>query len=273
MRRFGVEFEVGGEFTLEGAADIVRNVTKRAVMTNEASVKTRNNDYWHVKLDSSCGILSSGGLEIASFIGQSQDDIKEIAHMARAMFEAGLRANQKCGFHVHIEVADFSPDEVGVLAARWCKLEEIMQNTVPPWRKTCDYCRPFAKNHNINFNKVYSSKEFWDLVAPADFSDIANNDRRLTLNLVNFARDHFYDRTDRRTVEFRFPEGTLYEGDVENWIRLFQKIVDHAQKAKMPQNLKPLPKPNFFKMLALTEEESILKNWLNNRLNRFGDTK
>src|SRR4051794_28851539 len=93
-RRFGVELEVSNNRSkaflaavlsrFENTRGTLRSVNKTT--GKEGWAQTIQNDYWHVKYDSTCGPLGKGldgGWEIASFIGFGPQHIKQIAQAAQ----------------------------------------------------------------------------------------------------------------------------------------------------------------------------------------------
>lgn len=285
-RFFGVELEVSNTKTQEVISNIIKKETSRGVSVTGYG-QTFRNSYWHIKTDSTCGPLGHGkdkGFEVASYIASGACEIEDIGTIAQALATGGIEVNNNCGMHVHVNIADFSPTEAGVLLGRWIKIEPWIRQAVPKHRKNNKYAKFLfkARAHRFNPLQSYDPLDFWNLIKPTDFSVYENRQKRVALNMINYAATKT-DPWARATAEFRFPEGTLSKQDVCNWVRLFILFVESSQKASMPPNL--LPAKNLdevMEILGLTSTKSFyildqdlydLKIWFLNRLIQFGQRK
>lgn len=209
-RKFGVEFEVGNDFSQSVLKDIVTSNSTHEVLSSDWA-KSINNEYWHVKTDSTCGPKGKPfdiGFEVASYVASGPVDVIDIATMADTLHRNGLKTNNNCGFHVHVDISDFDEESAGVLVARWLKIEHWMRQMVPSHRKTNKYCKFISpakmKKHKIYYNdllkerfgkrnwKYYSnqddtSKRFWNYFKPNNLSPYENTQRKVAFNLVNMA--------------------------------------------------------------------------------------
>ena len=126
-RPFGIEVEVSASSTKEELRDtlsyyeLFRNKNPRQVKMTAGQKgweETKNNNYWHVKYDSTCGSYESGydhGWEIASYIGSGLSDISSISNALHFVGSCAVDVNQNCGLHVHVEVVDFNTSLMGLL--------------------------------------------------------------------------------------------------------------------------------------------------------------
>lgn len=284
-RPFGIELEVSNTVSQNNIANCIIPFTKRHVEVT-AYAQSYNNKYWHVKTDSSCGPLGKPydtGFEIASFKASGHKDLKEIGLVADSLVNGGVVVNNNCGYHIHVEVKDFTPEQMGILVARWVKIEHVLANMVPVRRVGNKHCRMISKTRKYRSAHEYSAKDFWELMRPNNLATNDNNQRKFTLNLVNFAYALYCEQvgggTFRKTVELRLPEGTLNSDDIKNWVRLFVLFVDTAKNVtKMPKNLKAIMTlGDFMRVLGLGKNNipfsSALKNtriWIMERIKTFG---
>lgn len=243
-RNFGVELEAHPVLDASAITSVIRKNSSRKVITTGWQ-QTSNNSYWHLKTDSTCGGGEKRGWEIASFKGSGNKDIVRIAKVAESLKDAGLKCGSDCGFHVHVDISDFSPNQVGILLAWWIKIEKIVLNSVPQHRFNNKHCRLISSKINPK-NKKYNALNFWETYKPKNFSFHGNRDKKVTMNLVNYATSLYYKENkrknrffdlSRKTVEFRFPEGTFSGNDVKNWIRFFILFVENVKDKKMPKDL------------------------------------
>jgi hypothetical protein len=271
-RRFGVEIEVSNNVTKQQIGQAIqeyeityknpshKRMRSVRVTTGLAGwAQTRKNSYWHVKYDSTCGPLGKNidsGWEIASYIGSGIGDIDHISRLARFLNNFGLETNLNCGLHIHIEVKDFSSIEIGILLARWLKVEELLIKICHSSRKQNEYCKSlrsvleqrkktgsFMKLIDDSFNGtnyIGSPLDLWAILHPLDLGVHNNQEKKVTLNTVGFAISQFNPDYSRPTIELRLPESLLDEKHVKNWIRLILNFVETSKVSnKCPRCLTP----------------------------------
>ena len=253
-RRFGVEFELSNNLSKNDIGAIVDQyeffygINKRSVKVTpglEGWAQTRNNSYWHVKFDRTCGPLGKNfdyGWEIASYIGSDITDVDHISRLARYLKNTGAETNLNCGLHIHVEVEDFNELNMSILLARWCKIEPILTSICHMSRHDNKYCRPIRSKLK-NWQKWYTNLKpelVWNNLKPKNLTIHNNNEKRVALNTVGFATGLLNPNHNRKTVELRLPEFVLDEIHVKNWIRLIVCFVDSSRKHDcVPVDLTP----------------------------------
>lgn len=262
QRRFGVEIEVGSDISKAKVAKAVRRVSDRPVRVTSYAT-SNDNCYWHIKEDSSCGnhgYDGPKGVEIASYIGQGSQDIANISSMADTLLEIGCRVNNNCGLHIHAEVTDMSAADVGIMLAWWMKMEQVLCCAFPVRRSfgmhsklTCPASffawhpsvgrssgDTVVRGRRVTRDDNYGPLGLLEIFGPRDFSQFDNNDRRVNLNIVNVMRA-LRDGTDfRKTIELRWPEGTLSSEAIRCWIRFILGFIDSAKRMRYPVDLHPI---------------------------------
>jgi hypothetical protein len=291
-RRFGVELEVGNEVSQDCILDYISTISPRQVEVTDWG-QSVNNGYWHIKEDRTCGIDSTGrvtyGVEIASFVASGIHDLVEIVNIADFLYSKGVKVNDNCGFHIHVDISDFTPEQVGVMMARWAKIEFLMTNIVPTRRVNNKFCKMLTKSHRYKASSSYTDAEFWRLMKPVNLhlQSFFHRYRRTTLNLVNYAMavEHQSAGGDmshvRKTVELRLPEGTLDSEDIANWVKVFVTFVDSSMGSSMPYNLRSISSLHkFLEYLGLEPNNAQLsaglqkaKEWVLQRMSLFGKEK
>ncbi len=240
-RRFGVELEISNNMSKEHVRDIVEIYSPRRTKLTKWG-QSRDNDCWHIKPDASCGILGfpyDTGLEVASFVGTGIEDIQHMAYIADRLADFGSEVNEKCGLHVHVEVADFSQEQMGVLLGHWTRVEWLVLAALPVQRQDCAYCEPFCKY--LSYPQDYCEPrplELWEELRPTNLDPHDNKFRLRSINLVNYAYGLLHKSYKRKTVEFRLPEGTLVGYEVENWIKFFVNFVEWVRWQPMPATIR-----------------------------------
>lgn len=270
-RKFGIELEVSNNLTKQQIGSIINDfedfygLNKRAVKVTpgvEGWAQTANNHYWHVKFDRTCGPLGKkfdNGWEIASFIGHGHKDVLHISRLARFLKNAGAEVNLNCGLHIHVEVKDFDETKMGILLARWLKVENMVLSACHISRKNNEYCKLIRSKLDKN-NSWYDKsnpKKIWSRLCPRDLTIHNNYEKRVSLNTIGFAISRINKNFSRNTVELRMPECILDETHVKNWTRLIINFIERSfSHEDLPEDLKPVKNiKEALVFLGLAEED------------------
>lgn len=231
-RAFGVELEVGPEISKTDIKKLIQMMSDKEIIVTDWAQSIRN-DYWHVKQDSTCGpnghLRADYGWEISSYIGKGIKDIIHIKQVCQYLADAGVSVNDNCGLHVHADCHDFNEKQIGQLFLWWLKIENLLASMVP-FRRALN---KHAKLYTIHYADVEwdwsSPNKVWRKIKPDNFSPHNNENKRFSLNFVNYAHWLYDQAFGRPTVELRLPEGTLVGEDVANWIKLFLVIITQSK--------------------------------------------
>lgn len=241
QRRFGVELETSNTLTKTKVKNILKGISSRTSLSTKYQLSGENN-FWHIKDDATCGPLGRlgpKGVEIASFVAKGIEDLQHIAEVSNQLYTAGCRVNDNCGLHIHAEVTDVTPYQMGVILAYWIKMEFILSMAVPLSRWSNPYCKLMLNDKNdFNRNKSWTAIDLWNTVRPTNLALFENPQRRVNLNLVNYSRADYFGSNYRKTLELRWPEGTLNGRDIKCWVRLFLNFIDVCKNLPMPANLR-----------------------------------
>lgn len=245
-RRFGIEIEMSKSLPKPKIVEAIQNCSNYKVHSFSYG-KSVNNKLWHVKSDITCGNYDEdGGWEVASFVGRGPQDINHMGSVATALKEVGAEVNSNCGLHIHAEIADFSPEKVGILLAYWIKIENIIKSMLPLYRKL-DYCIPISdmlesiigdNYRHVNYNPLSLYKYLTPYKPDNKDEDYSPFDWRYqAINIVNYYLCVTDRRYKRKTIELRMPESTLNENDIVGWLRLYLNFIEFVKTAPMPKNL------------------------------------
>jgi len=294
QRRFGVEIEMGSTPSKKKVKEIVSYLSDRDVVLTNYKISDENN-YWHVKDDATCGPLGRNGpkgVEVASFIGENQKDLDHIADIAEGLYKVGCRVNDNCGLHIHAEVKDLTVDQMGVIMAYWIKLEQVLFLALPFRRFSNPYCK-FVCNDVLGESYTYqscrslinkeikwSARDLWIILQPTNINHFENDDRKVNLNIVNYTKAKLYQNDRRKTLELRWPEGTLDATNIQCWVKLFLSFIDTCKNKSMPENLLPATLDEMLtyfgiqhenkKFVILSQELHEMKTWILERIINFG---
>lgn len=302
-RKFGVEWELEKTISQQQIANIIKTIDTCREVRVTGWDQTVNNSYWHVKYDSTCGVKGykkdEGGWEIASYVASGHKDVATMGKVAKALKKGGATVNQNCGIHVHVDLSDFTQPEAAVLVARWMMIESILPHCFPRHRVNNKYCR-FLSNGRRQCMKThrqfpYTAANFWLIVRPTNLGIHENRQKKVALNLVNYAAALAYEANYgvghvgncRKTAEFRMAEGSFSSDDVSNWVRIFVNFVESSKDAQMPDFILPQGFPNrinlllsYFGVIPENDDFFILskglfnaKKWLLRRFVRFGTAR
>ncbi len=239
-RKFGVELEVSNSCTKKKIGSILRRYeclcgTNRDVVVTPGQkgwAETRSNNYWHVKYDATCGPAGKPldyGWEVASYIGCGHEDIKLISRAADFLEDHGVETNRNCGLHIHVEAGDLTEFQVGLLIARWIKVEPYLVHICDVHRNENSYCKTLS-DRLARTELSYDPDrmlDLWSHMAPQSLRTHNNNEKKYALNFVGYATSKvLYKNYDKPTIELRLPECRLDSEHVANWVRLFLNFVD-----------------------------------------------
>ena len=289
-RRYGIELETSGSISKEDIQQFISKKFKRESIVTKYELSDSDFCGWHIKDDATSG--PSGrqgpkGVEIASFVGNSIADLQHMIQVTNSLAKLGCEINENCGFHIHAEATDFSCENLAIILSYWIKIENIISLALPESRKDNYFCKPILERCRAgetikeNLDKSWSSKQIWMLLKPKNVSFFNNDDRKVTLNVVNYVRSMEYRTGKRKTLEFRWPEGTLCGDDVRNWVVLFLSFLSNCKNRKMPKDLFPLSLIETMKILGLYHKSGSFdiydtflyqtKIWFLSRIIKFGN--
>jgi hypothetical protein len=249
-RKFGVELEVSPNIHKSQIGVMLEDyemfygTARPVVVTPEKTgwAFTNGNSYWHVKYDSTCGPIGKPhdyGWEVASFIGKTEDDLDVISGAGDWLADHGVKTNNNCGYHIHVDVSDFTSENMAILLARWLKIEFFVMSACASRRINNPYCQ-LLNMRKITENAYYnpdSLVKFWDRMAPHNLGVHDNMDKRYTVNTIGFRLGQINHSYTRKTVEFRFPECLLSGAHIGNWVRLLLCFVEESYKSKPPESI------------------------------------
>jgi hypothetical protein len=284
-RKFGVEMEVSERIPKALVKRIVEDASRRRTCVTKYQLSV-NNNYWHIKDDATCGSQGRDGpkgVEVASFVGQGIADLQHITEVAWRLEDAGCEVNQNCGLHIHADASDLSIAQVGTILAHWVKIENMFALSLPDHRRNNEYCSFMQDrcHRRLLRDHAYTPLQLYDTLRPENLGYYENADRRVTLNIVNYARALAYKWESRKTLELRWPEGTLDATDIKCWVRLFLNFIEFVKDRPMPDDLHPVSLYQTLYYLGLMHEptEFVIfseglhetKTWLLERFAYFGE--
>ena len=236
-RRFGVEIEVNTSDGIVKRPDAARreiprgadNVARIVSMATKEKVKiiawdhVHNNDHWIVKPDNSCGI------EINSPILKGWLGLRKLMLVEDALKYNGIKSDNRCSLHVHVNIADLKPHELASVIAHYIKCEHVFFDSVPVSRKNNRYCQLIGMTDLFEHNFLMDHDDLISRIS---------NTKYFSLNAYHFMRGGGFSSGNNRkqTLEFRIMEGgaCLDSWSTKNWIRLLLHFVDVTRHLPVP---------------------------------------
>lgn len=300
-RKFGVELEVD-PIVLSGGEPFGDAKSGKAVIANtlrcfeslpgnrrvdvlveggdQGWAESIDNDYWHVKYDSSCGPTGKkkkdgGGWEVASYVGSGINDIIHIAKAAHYLGSQGVQVNPFCGLHIHANVEDCDKTHMSNLMGHWLKIEPIISHALPERRKKNKYCKPLRSRLKKHYCEGMLLS---DSIGPKNLSCHENPEKKYSINSVGWVVG------ERPTLEIRWPECVLDRMHIYNWTLFFINFID-ACFMKPFDSISPvtsvedlleivgLQNPEDEPFLILDEHLHLLKLWLLRRITECGSNQ
>ena len=287
-RKFGVEFELSNDLDLAALNDILTKASpdKLIYKHNSWAQTDNNNEYWHIKRDSTCGPegktkqIEKYGYEVASYVGRGVKDIIHIGKVAESMKANGACVNKHCGIHIHASADGLETQQVGTIMAYWVKIERTMFQSCPPSRRKNKYCRSLRRR--VPVRTELTPIQFWEQIRPENLSTHENNDKKVSVNTVGFTAHQQGCYGVKNTLELRMPEASLDKVDVINWIRLYINFIESAKNAKMPLNRQVAGVRGTLQILGLQGVQNFLilssglhetRLWFLNRIIQYSNMK
>jgi superfamily II DNA or RNA helicase len=180
----------------------------------------KNNKYWNVEPDSSCG------LEVTTRILRGEDGFREVVDACRAIEAAHtslkLTSNSKSvGTHIHLG-ATLNLQQLTSLMTIVAYFEPAILSLVAPSRAMSRYVRSVRGFLRRLASQPRTSTDFAPLVESAS--------KYLGASPINLASGGL------GTVEIRYHSGTVDAGKILQWVSLWMRIIDAARHGGSPGN-------------------------------------
>jgi hypothetical protein len=249
--------------------NLVRKLTDERVLIHKWG-NDHHNDCWIVKPDGSCG------MEICTPVLKGWRGLKQVCYVADGLFQdRKISADERCSFHVHIDVSDLSELQIASIITWWVKCEAVFMDSVPIRRKRNQYCQLLGQTDI--FENIESG-----LFSPESLLRKVGDCKYYSVNTFH------YQNKKRKTIEFRIMDNDCCRDSwsAKNWVRLILHFVERAIKKGLPVDYEEndqwsgycwLDPMEVFEFLGFLPEQYDLsaglqqvRRWFLNRLFTFG---
>lgn len=212
---------------------------------------------WKVVPDGSLSGYTNGEI-VSPILGYA--DLDSLQAIVRAVRAAGATADESCGIHVHVGAESFDARGVTNLVKLVYRNEKLIEHAlgVSP-RRLSAYCRSIDQDFVGRLERA----------KPRTLADVQAawyGDSRAMPSRYDQSRYHGLNLNSlffRRTVEFRYFNGTLHAGKVKAFIQLSLALAAYAMTSKATSGKrKPFDPATakyncriFLKLLGLIGEE------------------
>lgn len=227
--RFGIEIETVGlsrEQLARAIASVVGGTPR--FMGREAHVSDAQGRAWRVVPD---GSLSGGDCASGEVVSPilTWEDMETLQQVVRALRNAGARADDSCGIHIHVDGSRFDARTLASLTKMIHKQEKLLEHALGVSQRRLDrFCRSIESDfiRRLVSQRPTSTEAMKDAwygyrnACPTRY----DQSRYHGLNLNSFFV--------RGTIEFRYFNGTLHAGEVKAYVQLVLALAAKALNAK-----------------------------------------
>lgn len=212
-RNFGVEVEFYGSTKTV----LTRNLRNCGVSHQFESYNHTTRNHWKFTTDSS--ISGSNGREMVSPVLSGNEGLRSLRSACKALRLSAAKVNRSCGVHVHLDVNDFTVENMRALVKNWFLLETQFDKMMPVSRRADNntYCK--------SLSSLFTKRQlFAHIDACTTINEIVNlfETRYVKLNLKSYLR--------YGTVEFRHHSGTTMFSKIKNWVLICARLVEFSKQ-------------------------------------------
>ena len=164
---------------------------------------------------------------MVSPILQGCEGLQSLKKATTALRLSKTNVNTSCGVHIHLEVNDYSLENMKTLVKNFYILEKQFDKMMPESRRNNQYCKGLSilgskDTFFSNLNNCRSVREIVSLF----------NTRYLKLNLQSYLK--------YGTVEFRQHSGSTKFSKIKNWILICARLVEFSKQNILLSNLETI---------------------------------
>jgi hypothetical protein len=225
LRKIG--FEVEFTAPVDPLPAIQRTLARmgRVDVQNYGHYRHSTGEVWDLKRDSSCGGYGpTSGYEVASPIIRTYEDLVKSSKIVDIIKLAGGTVNDKCGFHVHIDMNGIQTEEFIRVMRFMSRYEDAMFLLADQSRQNNNYCQKLSKSPEYGTRKS-------PLVEVRNYEFTTSQSWKGA-----WAGKHYWlngtHLSGQGTLEFRLMASHLEAEYIVGWILFLLHSVDYLLKIK-----------------------------------------
>ena len=242
QRRFGVEIEMTG-ITRCSAAKAIQKVLGGSIdhvggSYDKYTVGDNKGRRWQIVFDSSIYARKKNGCSASDLYKVEMnspilefEDLDMLQQVIRALREAGAITgpDYDCGTHIHIDAADYTPQQIRNLVNLWSSKEDYLWDALQVSSDRSTYCKKINRDFVAKLNKkkpitMDKIEDLWYEETSYSRGAHYNPTRYHALNLHSFFQHGHY--------EIRACNASLHAGEVKAQILLALAISNAAVTKK-----------------------------------------
>jgi hypothetical protein len=208
FRKFGIELE-----TASPSAEVFDSAIELA---NASGINVHNNcgythtttSYWKVVTDSS--LSGNYCREIVSPAFETADGIQEVTKMASILTTLGVKVNNSCGFHVHLDASDLTPRQI----ARVVKFYQAYETEI-------DKLHQGTRRGDARYTHTLAGKRIPENPTSINSVTSAIGTRYVKVNVEAYLR--------HGTLEFRQHGATVDPLKIAYWVKFCTRVIAFAK--------------------------------------------
>lgn len=239
-QRFGIEIEMTGITREEAAAVIASHFGTESYYIG-TYYKTyggqdRKGREWKATFDSSITAQKKvrGRVQAADEAYKCEivspiltcDDIPDLQEIVRQLRRRNAMVNEKCGIHLHVDAARFTPQTLRNIVNIMASKEDILYKALKIDPDRLWYCKKVNGEliQTINWKKPKTMEQLKDIW----YAQEPESDRGGHYNGTRYHGLNLHATFTKGTVEFRIFNSTLHAGEVKAYIQFCLAVTHQA---------------------------------------------
>jgi hypothetical protein len=234
--RFGIEIEVVG-VQRDALANAIVAVLPGSTQRFDGVkywIRMADGREWTVVNDGSLArspLAVRGSGEVVSPI-LTYADMETLQTIVRAVRGAGAKADEHCGMHIHVDGADFDGRGLVNLARYVARREPMLIDVIGVLsHRLAQYTRPVSEEFLRRLGRGSGPSD----VAGVNRAWFGQRTGVFTTSRYHQSRYHGLNLNSyfyRKTVEFRYFNGTLHAGEIKGYVQLVLALVADARSKR-----------------------------------------
>lgn len=181
------------------------------------------------------GSLPDSGIEIVTAPWSGKLFKKQMMCVLAGLLSHQPKVNDQCGLHVHVDARDFTVYDLRRMIILWSKIESGIASLIPSQRLNGSMCKLMHLENIVHILRLQRSPLFTKRILYGMlYGETAGAQKHKTSKYgeMRYYGLNLHSWNIRKTLEFRFPPGTINYERICFWAALFSQIVQFAFKSK-----------------------------------------